>query len=205
MMGKTMRLISLLFLSAGLVACATGTGPDAARRFTEFEAVTTSDFRGYDRVHLVMPVAGEEIIERIDRRQLGRSAIAERPLGEEDITRALTRLDGDLRRELGPVVTLVETPGPGILTIEPVLIDLDANRPTMTELSFQPQLSMMSISAGDAEVIYRFSEDGRLLATARDRDIEETLGQIPPVAGIWDTADRFFDLTARRMRALLSD
>jgi hypothetical protein len=198
-----MRLISLALLSLAVAACASGTGPDAARRFTTFDTVTTADFRQYDRVYLERPTAAQEVLDRLDLQRLSTRSNQERPLGERDIEQALERLDEDLRRELGTVVTLVDEPGPGILTIEPVLIDLNANRPTMAELSAEPGLSFQSIAAGDAAVTYTFSEDGMTLATARDRNIDNTLAQARPIVGIWDTSNRFFDLTSRRVRALL--
>jgi hypothetical protein len=187
-----------------LTACATErTGPEAAGRFDNFEAVRTSDFRNYEEVQLLRPIAGEDITARIDYRPVGNRVVRERPLGERDVTGQLERLDRALRETLVDHVQLIAQDGPGVLTIKPVLTDLDANRPLMIELAQNPGLSAQSIALGAAAVRYELYEDGVLLAVVEDEDNERSFVGRVPVVGQWETATRFYRQTADRLAALL--
>ncbi|MEM1381127.1 MAG: hypothetical protein AAGH41_10940 [Pseudomonadota bacterium] len=197
-----------LFLSAaflGLAACATGaTGPDAAARFDRFTEVSTRDFTGYDQVFIAAPVAGEDIVKRIGVRIPGIRRDV-RPLSQRDVDFMLGELNGELRGAVGSVATLVDAPGPGILTIRTILTDLDANRPTQIELAQEPGLSLQSLSAGDSSITLQFLEDGTLLAEARDTDNVVSLqDQGVIAAGIWTTARQHFRQVSNKVAALLS-
>lgn len=199
-----MRHLIILTAFAIVAACATGaTGPGAADRFDSFRATETRDFRGYDKVYLAPPVAGPEVLARVETRRLRSN---ERPIGARDITDMLGELNEDLERELGRVAELVDGPGPGILTVRTTLTDLNANRPTQTELAMQPGLTMNSIASGDSAVQIQLLEDGRLLAEIRDRDnIDTLIDQGVINAGVWVTARQHFSQVASRLAALLSD
>lgn len=198
---------SLLISAAAalaLAACATGpTGPDAAGRFDSFQAIETSDFRGYDRVQLLMPVPSAEVAARIDARTVGRSDI--RPISRRDMDAKLMDLRDDLARELGKQVRIVEQAGPGVVTVRTTLTALNANRPTMAEMADSPGLSFDSIAAGDAAVRIELLEDGQLLAVIDDRDNVTSLND-PGVntAAIWGTADQFFRQVASKLGALFA-
>ena len=187
-----------------LAACASATGPEAAGRFDKFNAVETTDFRSYERVQVLAPVAGPDVTKRIDARRGLRSN--ERVLSQRDVDAQLAGLHQDLIRAIGREAQIVGQGGEGILTIKTVVTELDANRPTQAELSDNPGLSIQSISTGRAAVEMELSENGRVLATLKDRDNVSSLADLRVQgAGIWTTANRFFASVSEKVSALLRD
>lgn len=200
-----MRTILLAAAAAlALSACATGpTGPEAASRFDSYQG--ERDVTAFDRVQLLRPVASADVQARVGMRSVGISRRDERPISQRDLDAKIDDLYDDLRREIGASARLVDEAGPGVLTIQTTLTDLNANRPTQAELAAQPGLDFRSIASGDASVTYVLSEDGRTIATIRDGDNVTSLAdQRVFGAGIWSTADQFFRQTANRMGSLLA-
>lgn len=200
-----MRKLLIAATAIILGACATGaTGPDAASRFDRFTVVTTNDFTGYDRVHIPRPEVGPEVQERIGTRSRGiRNDI--RPLGQRDVDMMLDRLHNDMKGTVGAVVTLVDAPGAGVLTVKTTVIDLEPNRPTQQELALEPSLSLQSLYAGESSIDFEFLENGTLLAEARDTDnIVSLQDQAIVGAGIWTTAQQHFGQVANKLAALLT-
>ncbi|MEM9839683.1 MAG: DUF3313 family protein [Pseudomonadota bacterium] len=200
-----MRTILFASVALALAACATGvTGPDAASRFDRFTVVTTKDFTGYERVHIPRPAVGPDVQERIGARTRGiRNDV--RPLGQRDVDAMVDRLHRDMQSAVGEVVTLVEAPGPGVLTIKTTVIDLDSNRPTQQELALEPSLSLQSLYAGESSIEFEFLENGELLAEARDTDNVVSLQDQAIIgAGIWTTAQQHFRQVSNKLAALLA-
>lgn len=186
-----------------LTACATATGPDAANRFDSYRTVQSQDLQSFERVQVLMPTAGPDVAKRIDARR--RLNSRERPLSQRDVDEKLARLHGDLVRAIGRNHQITSQGGEGVLTVRTILTDLNANRPTQADLADNPGLSFQSIATGDAAVTIEFLEDGQVLAVVKDRDNVTNLNdpRAQP-AGIWSTADRFFDRVAEKVSALLS-
>ncbi|GGY44251.1 DUF3313 family protein [Parvularcula lutaonensis] len=200
-----MRMLFLSAAALALAACASGpTGPDAAARFDTFQAIQTNDFRAYDKVQVLKPVPGPDVASRIDARTVGRR-FDRRPISQQDVDAKMNDLYEDLVRELSRHAEIVDESGPGIITVRTIVTDLDANRPTMAELTDNPGLSLQSIAAGDAAVRIELIEDGQVLAVITDSDNVNNLGD-PRLAGvaIWETADRFFEQVARKLGDLFA-
>ena len=198
-----MRLPTILaaaLCAAALSACATGTGPDAARDFDSFAG--QSDLRAYEAVYVAPATAGEDVARRVGYNPVG-ATDRTRPIGERELARQLEELTEALERRLGEVVRLAPAPGPGVLTIETELTALAANRPTQAEVAATPSLDFRSISVGDAGVRMTLSENGRTLATLEDRAFRRNLNDPGIGVGIWNTADRFYDRLSRKVAALL--
>lgn len=197
-----MKKIAPLIAAAALLtlgACATsGTGDS---RFDRFDTAQGSlDFAQYDTVFVAPVKASDEVMARVGYRPVGPQDTT-RPLTERDLKEQLGRLDGDLRRELGGVVTLVPSPGAGVMTVEVVLTDVQANRATMAELSAEPGLSTRSTYAGGAAADVMFIVDGQTVAMASDRDLER-LNNPQAQAGVWGDANRFYRRFAKKVAGL---
>jgi hypothetical protein len=202
-----MRYSLLAMAALGLAACAGGpTGPEAAERFDSFEAVQTNDFRRFEQVQVLAPEAGEEVQERIGARRSGIRGRQERPLGQRDVDAKLADLRRSIENQLENQVELTEEGGPGVLTMRVILTDLNANRPTQAELAAEPGLDFSSIATGDAAVRIELSEDGQLLAVIEDADNINNLNNFGPIlpAGVWFTADRYFESLATKLADLLA-
>lgn len=186
-----------------LAACASGaTGPEAAQRFDSFQTVQTDDFTGYTKVQVLSLSVNPEIESRIDVRRVGRDR--ERPISRRDLDEKLGDFRADIERRLATQAELVEEGGPGVLTVRTIVTKLDANRPTMAELSSNPGLSIQSIAVGAAAARVELSEDGKLLAVIEDEDNVTSLQDQTVLNGaIWQTADRYFARLADKLAALL--
>lgn len=198
-----MRKLLILGAALMLTACATPTGPDAAGSFDRFRVVTTKDFRSYDRVQVLPPEAGPEVLKRVDAR---RYRVNERPISQRDLDAQLADLEQSLIQAVGREAQIVQQGGEGVLTIAATVTDLNANRPTQAELAAEPGLSLQSIATGDSAVRIELSENGRVLAVIEDRDNVNSLADPEAqVAGIWTTARRHFNRVSANVAALLRD
>ncbi|MEM6912566.1 MAG: DUF3313 family protein [Pseudomonadota bacterium] len=194
------RLIPAIALSL-MAACATSDGP-RLDRFDTVEIGGLSDFTAYDTVYLVPSVASDEVMEQttITRFRLNEN---KQPLDEADIARKLADFDDELTMELGEKVTLVDAEGPGVLVITPVVTALEANRPDLTRAGLVYPGITRVFAVGDGAVTFDFSVDGESIGTLADRTNDRVLNQrgFLPI-GVWETADRFFDQTARNLASL---
>ena len=200
-----MRHAALLACAAlaGLAACATATGPYAARSFDRYEAAAPVDFRAYEAVHVPPVTASTDILARVGAQPIGpRSRI--RPLGEDDVEDQTTRLREHIVRALSETARIADAPGPGVLTVEAELTELDANRPTMAEMRQFPAVDPRSVSVGDAAARVTLSEDGRTLAVIEDRALRANLNDPGIGVGWWVTANRFYDRFSDKLAALLA-
>lgn len=200
---KLKFLISAAALTLA-AACATpATGPEAADRFDTFEyAAGAVDFSSYEKVYLAPVTASDELKGLVGYRPIGPTD-TKRPLDEGDLEEKLSDLGDDLTKALGDAAMLVDAGGPGVLTVEVVLTKLEANRPTMADFAVEPGLSMSSVYSGKAEIEITLSENGKVLATARDGDYPQLNETLQP-APIWSTADRYFERVAGKLADLLS-
>ncbi|MEM7741339.1 MAG: DUF3313 family protein [Pseudomonadota bacterium] len=194
------RLIPAIALSL-MAACATSDGP-RLDRFDTVEIGGLSDFTAYDTVYLVPSVASDEVMEQttITRFRLNEDR---QPLDEADIVRKLADFDDELTMDLGEKVTLVDAAGPGVLVITPVVTALEANRPDLTRAGLVYPGITRVFAVGDGAVTFDFSVDGESIGTLADRTNDRVLNErgFLPI-GVWDTADRFFDQTARNLASL---
>lgn len=188
-----------------LAACAAPSGDSATTRFDSFQPTAAGiSLADFDRVFLVPVTASSDVEARVDARPLGRRGSGDvRPLSRDDINSKAEDLEGLLRRELEEVVALVDRPGPGILTIDVVLTDLQASRPTIAEIGAEPGLSLRSVYAGGAAVEITFREGPSTLATARDGEMFDLVND--PKVGIWQDADRYFRFLANKVAALFAE
>ncbi|MEM6648989.1 MAG: hypothetical protein AAF603_01925 [Pseudomonadota bacterium] len=199
----SIKTLAAILTLGVLTACATtsATGPAATARFDDFQVVMTSDFTGYQSVYLAPITVSEEIRERIGFRRLN-IADRTRPLSESDINRKSEDLAEDLRRAISAKANLVNAPGPSILTIEVMLTELQANRPTLEEINDNVGLSLQSRYEGGAGASLTFKENGAVLATARDTQIRN-LDPLNFPEAIWRDADQFFVNLANKTADLL--
>ena len=200
-----MRLLAaLLSLTLGLSACATATGPEAASRFDRFEGDATA-LAAYDRFHVAPVTVSEDIQARVDRRAGVTRVMGndDRPLGEEDVARNTERLAQALRSALGEVGTLSDAPGPGVLTVAVELTQLNANRPTMTEMRTNPGLDFRSISIGGAGVSGTLSEGDLVLVSFSDAAVPARIDDPALGNSIWSEADRYYRTISAKLADLL--
>ncbi|MEO1042525.1 MAG: DUF3313 family protein [Pseudomonadota bacterium] len=194
------RYVSALALAL-VAACATTDGP-RLDRFDTVEIGGLSDFTAYDTVYLVPSVASDDVMEQTKLTRF-RPNEAEQPLDEADIVRKLADFDDELKNELADKVTLVDAAGPGVLVITPVVTALEANRPDLTRAGrIYPGITRV-FAVGDGAATFEFSVDGESLGTLSDRTNDRVLnerGFLP--TGVWETADRFFDQSARNLASL---
>ena len=198
---RPLALIAALALAGALAACATPTGPDAARTFDLYEAAPGLDFSRYETVFVAPVAVSDEIASRVGYRP--RRFDDKRPLGQRELDAKVEDLEVALKRELGTLNALSETSGPGILTVETLLTGLDSNRPTQAEMSAVPGLDFRSISLGGASVRVTLSENGRQLAVIEDEARNATLDD--PSIGVttWGEVDRFFSSFSARLAGLV--
>ena len=200
--------IKLLFTAAAfavLGACATPAGGPAAQdRFDTFDLTSTAPvWASYEQVYVAPITASDDLKALIGYRSKGPND-RKRAISERDIDNKLSDLDEDVRREVGDVATLVDEPGPGILTVAIEVTRLEANRPTQEEMASEPGLSMQSVYAGAAAATVTFSEGDTVIATAND-SYTPVLDEVRPVAGIWSTVDRFSGRLADKIANLIDD
>ncbi len=192
-------------LTAGLAsliaACATVEPSEAPRRFDTFETSADIPLTSYDTVFIAPIAVGEEVTSRVGFRPM-LTTDRTRPLSEDDIDRATTRLRTTLIGALDDVVAFADAPGEDVLTIAVELTDLQANRPTSAELAAVPGLSIGSIYTGGAAVIVNFAEGDMLIATATDRSIDLPLNETNAGAATWFEADRYFNQLASKVANL---
>ena len=199
-MRTTLAALALL-LPAALTGCATPTGIAAYDAFDAYEGERVS-LAGYEAVHVAPVTSSPEIVARIDVSPIGpRNRV--RPLQESTLAEKQDDLAEELARRLSQVATLRDAPGPGVLTVAAELTELQANRPTMAELSAQPGLDFRSVSVGDAGVRITLSEDGRVIGVIDDRAVQRNFND--PTIGVttWGTADQYFARVAEKVAALL--
>ncbi|WOI53746.1 DUF3313 family protein [Parvularcula sp. LCG005] len=200
----SIRAILIGGLVATLAACASApVGPESTGRFDDFTVAAggTADFTGYDMVFLAPIAVSDDLMERVGYQPRSlRDDI--RPLSERELNAKVAQFDEQLRAKLGPVATLTDGPGLGVLTIEVTLTDLEANRPTQAELAASPGLSYESRAAGGASADVAFYEGERLLATARDTEVGTMrIDEIP--GSTWYEANQFFARFASKVAGLL--
>lgn len=197
-----MRLPLFLAAAAALTAaCATPTGADAVSRFDRYEGETA--LKSFDAVYIAPVTASEEITRRIGYRPFGPQDRT-RPLSEREITEQRERLAKVLADRLGRDRRLARAPGQGILTVQAELTALDANLATFSELSNNPSLDPRSVSLGDAAVRVVLSEGNRTIAVIDDSVVRPNFNEPNIAAGIWITANRFYDRLADKLDGLLS-
>ncbi|WP_031555501.1 DUF3313 family protein [Parvularcula oceani] len=196
-----------LFASVALVAlgaCATPTGMEAASRFDSFEAAAPVQLGDYDRVYLAPIAVSDDILDRLDRQIYRGTRDSEWAIDERTINAKVEDLREDLVAELSERTTLVDAPGPGVLTIQLTLTELASNRPTIAALSEEPSLSFQSISTGGAAVEAQLLEGDRVLAMFEDRSRFNPINDPVVQAGIWTEADRYFRQLGDKLAALLA-
>ncbi|MEO1657020.1 MAG: DUF3313 family protein [Pseudomonadota bacterium] len=198
------RLVTVFALSM-LAACATDGGP-RLERFNTIEIGGLSDFTAYDKVHLVPSVASENVMAQTEIRFVNSLRGAnqdDQPLDEADIRRKLADYDDALKGVLGDKVTLVDQPGPGVLTIRPTVTALEANRPDLTRAGRAYPGFTRVLAVGEAASSFAFSVDGEEIGTLADASNDRVLndrGFLP--LGVWETADRYFNQSASNLGSL---
>lgn len=198
-----MRRLLSVFVIAVLAACASGS--DVSRRFDSFSSKIGTNFSSYDKVHLVPSVPGPEV-ERLIALGQQRPRREDMPLGKNDVQRKLRDLDENLQQSIGQDATLVGEPGPGVLTIQPILTDLQPNRFEFTERGRQELGSFISFAIGAAAVQFNLYEDGRSVGILKDAAIPENfLNRANIPFAPWETADRFLRAVATNMGALFKE
>lgn len=190
-----LRLTLTALFAALLAACATPQGPDASRAFRTFEPETAGTEIGTFKRVFVAPVrVTEQIEDRIDYRPRRRNDPI-RPISQADIDGRTERLERNLREALQGRVELVDAPADGVLTIAVVITEMEANRPTLAELSAEPSLDIRSVYSPRVAAKVTFSEGERFIATGSNRwqmDIRESQF----TAAIWGDTDRFLSTFA---------
>lgn len=202
-----MKPILSAVLLAAAAACATPTGADAVRRFDDFETATAiSDVIRFDRVHIGAIAPSEELLERLDEPHLTLISRTREGfvISKRDVEAKIEDLREDLARDLSRVATLADAPGPGVLTVDVVLGELSPNRPTLGTTRRNPNIDLRSFGVGSAEVTVTLSEDGRTLAVIEDSNRYYDIRDPGIGAGIWSTADQFFDQLAGKLADLLA-
>ena len=193
---KHVILPALLALTA---ACATS----APARFDSFEAAEAADFQSYDQVYLAPITASQDILDRIGARPISRTDRL-RSLDQDDVDDQIADLREAITERVGEVATLVDAPGPGVLTMTVTLTQLQSNRPTMAEMRADPSLSYQSVSIGAAAVDVVLSEQGRTLATIEDDNFLRQIDDPAVSSRRWATADIYFDRLSRKLAALVA-
>ncbi|MBB4658746.1 DUF3313 family protein [Parvularcula dongshanensis] len=187
---------AMLVLAA---ACATS-GPAS---FDSFEAAEAADFASYDQVYIAPITASQDVLDRIGARPISRFDRT-RPLDQDDIDGQIEDLREAIEERVGRVATLTDAPGPGVLTMQITLTELQSNRPTMAEMREDPSLSFESISVGAAAVDIVLSEEGRTLATIEDENFFRRIDDPAVSSRRWATADIYFDRLSRKLADLLA-
>ena len=199
-MRTTLAALALLFPVA-LMGCATPTGIAAYDAFDAYEGDRVS-LAGYDAVHVAPVTSAPDVAARVDVNPIGpRNQV--RPLQQSTLTDKQDDLAEELSRRLGRIAELRDAPGPGVLTVAAELTELEANRPTMAELSAQPGLDFRSVSVGDAGVRITLSEDGRVIGVIDDRAVRRNFNDPTVGVAVWGTVDRYFERVSEQVAALL--
>lgn len=190
--------MSLLRNSAAVFAAfymsLTLTTPAIAASFDNVETSTDKHLATFEAVYIA-PVKAEL---NLDVRAIDRTGNGDRPISDRDIADKANDLHSMLERAFARSFTIVDAPGPGVLTIEATLTDLVSTFPTITDYSRNINLSSNSIYTGGAEVTFLLSEDDQTLTTINDRRFGN-LNDGRLRVGIWDDADRTFNTWARRL------
>lgn len=196
-----MRSILAALAALSLAACATPTGPAAYDAFDTYEGERV-DLTGYEAVYVAPVTASEDVLARVDARVLGPQNRT-RPIGADTLAEKQADLADELRESLGAVAAISEAPGPGVLTVQAELTALQANRPTMAEMSATPSLDFRSIAVGDAAARITLSEGDRVIGVIEEYALRRNLND--PTVGVatWGTADQFFRRVSDKVAALL--
>ena len=182
---KILLAVALLLLGA----CATKAvvdpipdGTDALKaldrsEFQEIRALPGADFSGYDKI-LFEP--GKVSFYRFWERDMNRNSTYKVQQSDKDrITAALSRQFGEQLAETftGSTLQQVEVAGPGVLRINPDIVDLYADAP---DLARTTNVTTISDTAGEMVLDLKVSDavSGELLIQVRDKRRDVKRGQM---------------------------
>lgn len=175
------------------LAVAVAAGPAAAGSFDAESIVGDTDLSSFESVYIAPVTANLDLDVAAFPRNGG-----DRPVDASDVAEKAADFHDELTEAFSRSFSLADAPGPGILTIEVTLTDLEASRPTMADYRRAPGLSFASVYAGGGEMTAVLSENGVTIAEVSDR-FTSYLSDERARAGVWSDADRAFDRWARNL------
>ena len=185
----------LLALAAlGVVAIYPAAPALASPSLDTVNVSTEADLSSFTKVYIA-PV-GVELKDRF-RRNL-RDVGAPRPVSEKDQAKRAEASREYFVSAFSKNYEVVEAPGEGVLTVEPIITRLESTRPTFADYEAQPGLSASSIFAGGADYSVRL-KTGETLLTEVSEKYRTDLFDGQPRNGIWTD----FEYASRRMASKL--
>ncbi|MEL6789368.1 MAG: DUF3313 family protein [Pseudomonadota bacterium] len=199
---RVQRLAVGALLVTGFFLLALQAPAAQAQRFDSIEesGAKTQPFADYEAVY----VAPVEVMIPEGRRQLIRSRTrGDRGVSDRDQALKADDLYQDLVSRLQRDFDIVDTPGPGVLTVAATVTEMQSSRPTQEDLGRLVGLSPNSLYAGSAAAVFVLSENDTILATLSDR-YSGNLNDGFPRVGIWSDVDRAFTRWARNLNRYLT-
>ncbi len=185
----------LLALAALSIAAVYPAAPALASSALDSVNVSTeADLSTFTKIYIA-PVE-VELKDRF-RRNL-RDVGAPRPVSERDQAKKAEDSHEYFVRAFSKKYEVVDEPGEGILTVEPIITRLESTRPTSADYEEVPSLSPFSIYAGGADYRVRL-KTGETLLTEISEKYRTDLFDGQPRNGIWTD----FEFASRRMASKL--
>lgn len=189
----------MVFLRYGLgvgalaaVVLSVGTG--LAAPFDSENLMTDRELSSFESVY----IAPVETNLDLDIPTYDRSGSKGRPVPPEDAARKAADFHDELVEVFGGSFSLASAPGPGVLTVQATLTNLESTLPTVADYDRNTSLSFRSVSAGGAAMTTVFSEDGAPLAEVSD-NFDSSLTDGVVRSATWHDADRAFYRWARKL------
>lgn len=175
-------------------AVALSVGTALAAPFDSENLMTDRKLSSFESVY----IAPVETNLDLDVLRRDRNGTRDRPVSAEDAARKAADFHDELVGKFGESFSLASAPGPGVLTLQATLTNLESTLPTVDDYDRNSNLSFRSVSAGGAAMTTVFSEDGAPLAEVSD-NFDSSLTDGVVRSATWHDADRAFYRWARKL------
>lgn len=155
------------------------------------------NFDDYSSVYIAPVTISSDLSDRPIHARSS-SSDDERPVSESDLSRKSEDLYEDIVDALDDHFEIADSAGAGILTIQPMMTELKASKPTSADYRGNPSLSHHSQYAGGADVTFTLLSGGAELGSY-ERSYYDDIDPYFEKIRTWEDADRAFRIISRSL------